>query len=336
LLKMAHELGTKVPFKDRPQRFQADVLVVDEASMMVFPHFLALSSLVLPTGEIMLAGDNRQLAPIVAHDWENEDRPPAQYYQPFKSAYEAVLRIIDENAPAPAMARQSALTYTFRLPPIIRELIARLYRSLDAIELAGTDRFAFPAVGQGGAETWGRVWEEQNGLVLVVHSERSSRQSNALEGQIIGRILAAGGHLADDSVAIITPHRAQRAMLRGVLEPYASAASVIDTVERLQGGERPVIIVSGTESDPHAIGAAASFILNLNRSNVAFSRTQERLIVVCAETLLDHIPAELEDYESAMLWKSLRALCSRPLLVTEIEGVRVRVLAPAVRDAGRS
>jgi len=335
LLKMSQELGTKTPYRNRPQRFQAEVLIVDEASMMVFPHFLALSSLVLPTGEIMLAGDNRQLAPIVAHDWENEDRPPAQYYQPFKSAYEGVLRIIDESAPAPAMARQSALTYTFRLPPIIRELIARLYRSLDAIELAGTDRGAFPPAGDEGSESWARVWEEQNGLVLVVHSERGSRQSNPLEAEIIRRILVAADNLPADSVAIITPHRAQRAMLRGFLQPHAAAASVIDTVERLQGGERPVIIVSGTESDPHAIGAAASFILNLNRSNVAFSRTQERLIVVCAETLLDHIPAELEDYESAMLWKSLRALCNRPLLATEIDGVSVRVLAPVVRDPGR-
>jgi hypothetical protein len=69
-----------------------------------------------------------------------------------------------------------------------------------------------------------------------------------------------------------------------------------------------VIIVSGTESDPHAIGAAASFILNLNRADLALSRTQERLIVVCSDTLLDHIPPELEDYESAMLWKSSASL----------------------------
>jgi superfamily I DNA and/or RNA helicase len=107
---------------------------------------------------------------------------------------------------------------------------------------------------------------------------------------------------------------------------------LVDTVERLQGGEKPAIIVSGTESDPHSIGAAASFILNLNRANVAFSRTQERLIVVCADTLLDHIPPELEDYESAMLWKSLRNLCSRVVLRTNIAGYAVRVLAPPIRE----
>jgi superfamily I DNA and/or RNA helicase len=279
----------------------------------------------------MLAGDNRQLAPIVSHDWDNEDRPPAQHYQPFKSAYEAVLRIVTESRPLRTEALQSPLTYTFRLPPIIRELISRIYGGLDNIELEGPERdhahVPSPVVG-----AWDDIWREGEGLILVVHDERGSRQSNPLEAQLIETILRSRGELADNSIAVITPHRAQRALLKGRLEPFARAASIIDTVEKVQGGERPVIIVSGTESDPHAIGAAASFILNLNRANVAFSRTQERLVVVCAETLLDHVPSDLEDYESAMLWKSLRNLCSRTLFVADVNGVRVRVLAPSLRD----
>ena len=75
----------------------ASLVVVDEASMMVFPHFLALATLVAPDGKILLAGDHRQLAPITAHDWEAEDRPPAVLYQPFASAYDAVRRIIEDG-----------------------------------------------------------------------------------------------------------------------------------------------------------------------------------------------------------------------------------------------
>lgn len=330
MLKLAAELSNRVPYRDYQNGFQANALVVDEASMLVFPHFLALASLVVDGGEIMLAGDNRQLAPIVAHNWEKEDRPPAQHYQPFKSAYESVLRIVEEsNQPASAV-RQSPLTFTFRLPPIIRELIARVYRNLDDIELEGqavaNSHSQVPNTG-----TWGDIWAPQNGLVLVTHSERNSRQSNPLEGEIIRQILQARASHPDDSIAVITPHRAQRALLRGALAEFGQAVTVIDTVERLQGGERPTIFVSGTESDPHAIGAAASFILNLNRANVAFSRTQERLVVVCADTLLDHIPTELEDYESALLWKSLRGLCNRLVFNTDLNGVRVRVYVPPIR-----
>ncbi|WP_454289026.1 AAA domain-containing protein [Rhizobium arsenicireducens] len=330
LLKMAKELSDKRPFKDQVGGFSADVLVVDEASMMVFPHFLSLATLVSGGGEIMLAGDNRQLSPIVAHDWENEDRPPAQHYQPFKSAYEAIMRIVDESRPSPTECLESALTYTFRLPPVIRELISRIYGDLDGIILEGP--LLSPTEGAGiPSGDWSDIWKEDEGLILVVHSERNSRQSNSLEAELIDTILMSRDRLLADSVAVITPHRAQRALLKGRLAAIADAASIIDTVEKVQGGERPIIVVSGTESDPHSIGAAASFILNLNRANVAFSRTQERLIVVCAETLLDHVPSDLEDYESAMLWKSLRNLCRRLLFTTEVGGYRVKVLSPERR-----
>jgi superfamily I DNA and/or RNA helicase len=334
ILKMAEELSQRRPFSQEAAGFQADVLVVDEASMMVFPHFLSLASLVQPTGQLLLAGDNRQLAPISAHDWEREDRPPMQHYQPFNSAYDAVLRIITDAQVSPACARQSALTFTFRLPPLIRELIARVY-DLDQIELQGVDHPQLPTASRRRQrQGWASVWADPAGLVLIVHSERGSRHSNPIETEIIREVLAAapGNVQIRDSVAIITPHRAQRAMLRTMAGSHGVDIDVIDTVERLQGGERPVIIVSGTESDPHSIGAAASFILNLNRANVAFSRTQERLVVVCADTLLDHIPPELEDYESAMLWKSLRNLCSRVVFRTEVEGHGVRVLAPPIRQ----
>src|SRR5262249_26785853 len=133
---------------------------------------------------------------------------------------------------------------------------------------------------------------------------------------------------APNSVAVITPHRAQRSLLRTALAAYAGPVDVIDTVERLQGGERPTIIVSATVSDPAAISNSVEFILDLNRSNVAFSRTQDRLIVVCSDSLLDHIPVEVDHYESAMLWKSLRALCSRLLATETLDGHTVRVYTP--------
>jgi hypothetical protein len=50
ILKMAEELSQRRPFSQEAAGFQADVLVVDEASMMLFPHFLALASLVRPAG----------------------------------------------------------------------------------------------------------------------------------------------------------------------------------------------------------------------------------------------------------------------------------------------
>ncbi|MGD1717400.1 AAA domain-containing protein [Dapis sp. BLCC M172] len=66
ILKMLEKLEeAKTFYQSYPQGFQTKTLVVDEASMMVFPHFLALATLVKNDGEIMLAGDHRQLTPII-------------------------------------------------------------------------------------------------------------------------------------------------------------------------------------------------------------------------------------------------------------------------------
>jgi hypothetical protein len=272
----------------------------------------------------MLAGDNRQLSPIVSHDWEREDRPPIVLYQPYYSAYDAIRNLKNIGGLPNAAIVQSALTFTFRLPPVIRELIARLYQR-DNIVLDGLPQV--PAATTGTVTGWQRIWQHPTGLYLVVHNERQSRKSNELEADIIEAILNAGNPQPQASIGIVTPHRAQRTLLTSRIGQNA-AVDVVDTVERLQGGERPTIIVSATASDSSAISASAEFILDLNRSNVAFSRAQERLIVVCSESLLNHIPAELEQYDSTLLWKSLRQICTIQLAAEVMNAHNVQLFAP--------
>lgn len=332
LLKLAEELSRRSPWSERAAGFSASSLIVDEASMMVFPHFLALATLVDSSGEIMLAGDHRQLAPIVAHNWEREDRPPAVLYQPFVSSYDAVARIAQHPGINEQSVKRSALSFTFRLPKVIVDLIKRVYE-LDDIDLRGLDTAPGATQTDEPAGTWEHVWRGGTGLYLVLHNERGSRTSNLVEGEIIKSILSSADGLREDSVAIITPHRAQRSLLRTILSDFTGPGQpigVIDTVERLQGGERPTIIVSATASDPAAISARSEFLLDLNRSNVAFSRTQERLIVVCSQSLIDHIPADAETYASTMLWKSLRGVCTELLAVGDVAGSRARVYSPRV------
>ncbi|WP_202220988.1 AAA domain-containing protein [Okeania sp. KiyG1] len=181
--------------------------------------------------------------------------------------------------------------------------------------------------------TWEKLLQGNRGLYLVLHSERKSRRSNQIEVEIIKQIIDAGGEITDGSIGIVTPHRAQRTLLKTELaDYYENAIDVIDTVEKFQGGERPNIIVSATASDPSAISKNVEFILNLNRSNVAFSRVQERLIVVCSKTILDYIPAEFEHYEETMLWKSLRSQCSELIFTETINEYKVEVFTPPLEQ----
>ena len=327
LLKQVENINDGGALGNGPDGFLVPELIVDEASMMVFPYFLSLASLVEEDGRIMLAGDHRQLAPIVDHEWEDEDRPPVQHYKPHSSAFEAARALSDNADITDAAIQLSALRYTFRLPPAIRALVGQLYQSHDELELRGTTADDLEAPDPDG-DLLEAVWEEETGLFLLVHEEEQSRLSNPYEAELIAQLIENAENPDEDSIAVMTPHTAQRSNLQLELEEHTDdSVMVIDTVERLQGGECENIIVSGTASDPTDIGEREDFLLDLNRSNVAFSRPQKRLIVVCSKTLVNHIPPDVEEYNSAMLWKSLRRICNVELDSEEIAGETVELYA---------
>jgi hypothetical protein len=328
MLKLARYLD-RLTTPDHPP---VPVLVVDEASMMVFPHFLALATLVEEDGEIMLAGDHRQLAPITAHDWEDEDRPPVEVYRPFVSAYEAVrrLRQDEESDLSDQMMCQSELSYTHRLPAAVRSVVGQLYRDLDDVELEGAPFEDDEIPDEESEDPLAVILGGPSRLCLLRHSERSSRQSNELEAELIRRILEASPtSLDDNSIAVVTPHRAQRSLLRDRLSDFSDAIRMVETVEKVQGAGIPIVIVSATVSDPTAISKRAEFLLDLNRANVAFSRSEDRLVVVSSSTLMDHLPVELDQYESSMLWKIVRDFCSVRRASLNFDGEVVEVLTPS-------
>ncbi len=322
ILKLGIKLDGSAEYAQKG--FRVRTMVIDEASMMVFPNFLALTTLLSPEGEIMLAGDHHQLSPIIAHDWDQEDRPTVILYQPFLSAYDSMRRIKEHPHLTDRSITISPLTYTYRLPQVVRNLIARLYRE-DQVDLQGrmdlSNKISLPQ-----NASWETVWGGETGLFLVVHNERSSRKSNPTEIAIIQHLLQAftdkkgNRNIPKEHIALVTPHRTQRTLLKQAFEKkYQGSITVIDTVERLQGGERPAVIVSATASDPSAISATAEFVLNLNRANVAFSRSSERLIVVCSQSLLNSIPADATHYDNALLWKTLRKICDHKLAQLRLE-----------------
>ncbi len=323
ILKMAKSItGLKTP-----------LLIVDEASMMVFPHFLAVATLVTKNGQIMLAGDHRQLAPIVNHKWEGEDRPPIILYQPYVSAYQAVNQLKESSNLSNNSLCRSALTFTFRLPQSIRQLISPLYKQLDQIDLEGY-RAKELSVGKKEDESTGfsTIWQEDHTLFLVVHNETSSSNSNPFEIKVIMEILNCSPYLKEKSVAIITPHRCQKTQLKTSLSGYDNQIKVIDTVEKMQGGECANIFISATVSDPITIGKNVDFILDLNRSNVAFSRVQERLIIIVSQSLLNYIPSQLENYKETLLWKELRLICSQQIALVNLDKYEVKILVPNKDD----
>ncbi|MEJ8858552.1 C-terminal helicase domain-containing protein, partial [Variovorax robiniae] len=100
-----------------------------------------------------------------------------------------------------------------------------------------------------------------------------------------------------NSVGIVTPHRAQRALVvRELRKLWQGEAALIDeavdTVEKFQGGERHVIIVSFGVADADVIAGEEAFLMQLQRTNVAISQAMAKCIVIMPTTLAGHVPQD--------------------------------------------
>ena len=63
---------------------------------------------------------------------------------------------------------------------------------------------------------------------------------------------------------------------------------MIDTVERLQGAERDIVLFSVTTSDPDHRDSL--FLNNPNRFNVAITRARHKLVVVGSTAFFTQVP----------------------------------------------
>jgi hypothetical protein len=139
---------------------------------------------------------------------------------------------------------------------------------------------------------------------------------------------------AVEGLGIVVPHRAQRAALQQsfpelcIIEPATGlpARSAIDTVERFQGGERTVIMVSATESDRAYLLASSEFLLDPRRLTVALSRAKRKMILVASHSIFSLFSTDEETFANSLLWKNLlRRTCSTLLWEGERGAKRVTV-----------
>ena len=89
---------------------------------------------------------------------------------------------------------------------------------------------------------------------------------------------------------MVAPYNAQVALVRKTLGEAGFGEIKVGTVDRFQGQEAPVVIVSMTTSSHGDVPRGMEFLLSRNRINVAISRGQWCAYVVRSETLTDYLP----------------------------------------------
>jgi uncharacterized protein len=96
--------------------------------------------------------------------------------------------------------------------------------------------------------------------------------------------------LCADDIIVVAPYNAQVNLIRTRLDEAGLRETPVGTVDRFQGQEAVVAIVSMACSDPGEAPRGMEFLLNRNRINVAVSRAKWRAVVVRSPRLTAYLP----------------------------------------------
>lgn len=261
--------------------------VFDEAGQLPIPH--ALPGM-LRAQRWLFFGDHQQLPPVVAT--AHADRGVSvSIFEHLHWLYGSQLLDTTYRMNDGVCSVVSASFYGGRLRPA---------------PAAGARRMPFVAGGRldevldpERPVVWLRVDHRQPG-------QRSPEEANAVADVVEDLVRRHGVPPAD--VAVIAPFRAQVRTLRTALQhkdlPGAEQI-VVDTVERVQGQEREVVVVSLTAGDPVECRRRGAFHLSLNRLNVALSRARTKAVLVASSHAFRALPHDADGLRMASRCKEL-------------------------------
>ena len=335
--KFFEELSKKLGAAQRGNLKEfVDLLVIDEASMMDLPTLFLVTSFLKRGGQVLLVGDHRQMPPIQQHDWESEDRETIEMHTPFLSAInfirflrgelseserEEFTKLLYRAPPSWESPRLKdiilpfhRLDETYRLPQVSADMHTDLFYRYDGIQLKSKKepsesfrekllehikQYTLPAT---------PIITPEYPITLVLHDENKSTKINEVEKIIISEIIRSlpKEYTSEDKLGIVVPFKAQRAQIKSLLRELGLEHVQVDTVERFQGGEKDIIIVSLTASDPSYLSAVLEFLFNPNRLNVAMSRMKEKLILIGSQEVFNATARDVQKFEELIEpWRTL-------------------------------
>jgi uncharacterized protein len=160
----------------------------------------------------------------------------------------------------------------------------------------------------------GTRWPEAGAYLVEVPHGGNAQVSHAEIAAISAAIaeLAAGTWtdrdgitrpLREEDIIVVAPYNAQVNALRAALPERVR----VGTVDKFQGQEAPVCLVSMTASSIDDVPRGMEFLFSLNRINVAVSRAKALALVFASPRLLDARCATVEQV------RLVNTLCALPV-----------------------
>lgn len=259
-------------YTSRARGLKCDTLIVDEAGQMTIP--LALMGMI-KAKKVIFAGDHKQLPPIISSDEIREEMK--------QSAFQ---RLISED-------NCTMLDTSFRMCEPICKFVSDLFydgklksmKSGHGTALICEDAlysFDTPVVLHEVVDVGEQASDEEARFIVDTIAEYIKRGIPAKE------------------IAVLSPFRAQAANVRRHIRKHpdineeSKQEVTSDTIDKMQGQEREVIIYSLVSGNIDYMMEMAEFLYNPNKMNVAFSRAKSKLIIVGSLSKIENL--NLPDY----------------------------------------
>jgi DNA replication ATP-dependent helicase Dna2 len=270
----------------------ADLLVLDEGSQLKVPESAIPIRRLRPGGMLVVAGDDRQLPPIVQGAY-----PDPKEGEPFlhRSIFEC-LRAPDRFGEWTAM-----LLENFRMNrTLCRYPAEQVYvpEYASASEEIARRRLTLTSV-RDSTEIADLLIDPGHPLVIGVLEGVRAAAENRIEAELVAaaacRLRERLVDVVNDAdfwrrcLFVVSPHHAQIHAIRRALHHCRDwkARPFVDTVDRMQGQECDAVIVSYGVSDVEYAMQEAAFIYSLNRLNVSITRARAKTIVFLPRPLIE-------------------------------------------------
>lgn len=246
----------------------ADVLIVDEAGQLSLANVVAVAPV---ASKLVLVGDPQQLS------------QPSKGTHPDGVGVSALEHLLAGSATVPP-ERGLLLDETRRLHPDICGFISEQMYDGRLTSFEGCER---QEIGPGPLVAG-------SGLRVLPVEHAGNKTSSVEEASVVkGLVEALSGRswtdhhgasqvIGPDDILVVTPYNAQVSQLSKVLP----AGTRIGTVDKFQGQEAAVVIVSMAASTADDVPRGMEFLFSRNRLNVAVSRARALCVLVASPDLL--------------------------------------------------
>lgn len=248
-----------------------DVIIIDEAGQLTVP--LAVAAMV--KGEkFIFIGDHKQLPPIFSGNAPNPIFPVSIFEHTFQHAPGIMLDI------------------TYRMSKEINQFPSKTFYNGELHPDASNENWRLEIPNNFSKHS--EILDKDTPEILYCHFHQSNYSISEYEANLIAEFveeyLAQG--IKPDDIAVITPFRQQVRQLNKALSKLTDYKTFkqklfVDTVERIQGQERDVVIYSLVVSDPEKALHRPDFFFSPNRFNVALTRAKKKRIVVANKALFE-------------------------------------------------